>query len=97
MGLEQNKNIFALLSAIAIFFLYFQDVTNSITEVPEVAVQVSEWQAALHLCVRRYVRAVRRYVLVWGHGCTRCILTQHWVNLIQSLTVVKVSVDVKQH
>ena len=96
MGLEEKQKNVVVVEQNKTFCFTFsyssnlQDVTNSITEVPEVAVQVSERRAALHLCVGRYV-------LVWGNGCTRCILTQHWVNFIKSLIVLKVSVDVKQH
>ena len=47
---------------------------NSITEIPEVGVQLPEWWATLHLYVGQCVQ-------VWGNSCTYYLLTQPWVDV----------------
>ena len=46
---------------------------NSITEVPEVSVQLAGQQTRLHLGVWLYVQ-------MWANGCTHYLLTKYWVN-----------------
>ena len=48
------------------------DMTNSVTEIPEVRVQLPKWHVILHLYVQHYVQ-------VWGDGCARYNLKQHRV------------------
>ena len=49
-------------------------MTNSITEISEAGVQLTERRITLHLYVWQYEQ-------VWGNGCTRYLLTQLWMNL----------------
>ena len=44
-------------------------MTNSITKLPKVGVQLPERRAAMHLYARQY------YVQVWGNGFTRKLFT----------------------
>lgn len=51
-------------------------MTNSITQISEVGVQMPEWRIALHLSVGQCVE-----MLV--NGCTRYLSTQYWLKLRQ--------------
>ena len=51
-------------------------MTNSIIEIPEVAVQLPDWRIMLRLNVWMYVQMWELKVIY-----TRCLLTQHWVNV----------------
>lgn len=47
----------------------FNDISNSITEYPEVGVLLPEWRVTLHLSVRRFLKR--------ANGRTRYLLIQH--------------------
>ena len=46
-------------------------MTNSITDISKVRVQLLEWQVNT---------ALVQYVQVWGNGCTNYLLTHYWEN-----------------
>ena len=59
---------------ITLSYSNFLDLTNSITDTPDIEAQLLEWQVTLHLYAGQHVQ-------VWGNGCTCYFLTQHWGNL----------------
>ena len=67
--------VVCLMSGLLSATVKLHDVTNSVTEIPEVGVQLSEWQVTVHFYVWQYVD------VGGGDGCTRYSLTQHWMNL----------------
>ena len=62
-----------LLVRITLSYSNLYDTTNSSAEIPEDGMQIPEQRVTLHLYVQQYVH-------VLGNGCTRYLLTQHWVN-----------------
>ena len=50
-------------------------MTNSVTEIHEVE------SAAARVAANTALAFMIVYIQVWGNGCTRYLLTQHWVNL----------------
>ena len=76
LGLIQ-QNLFLCLFRVYVRITFnhnnLHDVTNSITEIPQVGEQLPDWPVTS--------KPVWQYAQVWGNGCTRYPFTQHLGNL----------------
>ena len=67
LSVESQVRIVTFVLSVIVTFTV-SDMTTSITETPEVGVQLPEWRVTLY-------RARQNMLQVWGNGCIRYLLS----------------------